>query len=800
MIRFLLLVLTLLVNLNAPALAQKANIPLLSMSSSHLITEAKPSVLNKLTHQSLYLTSTAFTFFAALGALSVVELLTQYENNPVVIDQFIASQSDPIGQLALGAFVLSQGWTHSTLEHLTQRSKLHSFIPYLGMTVGLVASQIVIETATFMPELKQCLYQRAKCDSLLKKWEAYPLKEEKIHKLFPSLVSMLSSTFLAGILEMGIQKSLVHLGFEILVTSTPAGLAVKFARGIYHVSRFAGFFYIDYLLVDPIELWWQTHFGIGHQASVKRSLLPNYLNTLTVLDPCSTSNQSENQPTCKKDLAFMLNQYLEKNSQWIEFKARKIYQKQMAWTQYFTNLIEAYYETQAFYGFLLEHFKQFQQDPKQLSSILDQNVTLLGVFQSKQLLPSWNDYLYRPLETQSNQINFINTVSRQFSLQAKKINWQRYELVILGNILELLQKKDPLSIAQGIHIIRNYLKLDIYSSSFQQSQQLFRFLQSLKQELGPQSLPLVGKGLGFLWVGLLMQQSHQHFAHFNEHQIRKKVNWYLNSIFEGPTSELDSFKFNRSGYPAQFLPPKIYNKPTFLVTRKFAPWEPLIGQDQIVHQRLSSSNNITLIQFMANSVIPKNTIQSWDLNLDSAFNDSLMRLKQKYSDVLLPFQEILLTNQPFSLLDEHKRVSNELVTLSLLDTVTQIPINDENWVATLSQKQPLIKKQLSQLEKLYQSTAHLLTHPNALHLKQLKIQWSQWNEQQIRLIELSKLPPRLKDQLILHTNKHLELLKIWIGAFQLFDKDYLTGSEAPSQPSCIPITNSLRHLAPKSCL
>lgn len=751
----------------------------LMLKNTSLILDVKPSLLNKATNQSLHLTSTAFTFFAALGAISIVELITQYENNPVVIDQFIESQSDPIGQLALGAFVLSQGWTHSTLEHITQHSKLRAFIPYLGMTVGLIASQVVIETSLFMPELKQCLYQRSKCDQLLKKWEEYPLKEERLHQLFPGLLSMFSSTFLAGVLEMGLHKSLSYIGFEVLTSSTPAGLSIKIARGIYQVSRFAGFFYIDYLLVDPIDSWWQNQFGIGHQVSQQRQLLSNYLN--------------------HDDLASVLSDYLDKNAKWLDFQARKMYQKQLVWNKYFTDLIESYFEAQGYYGFLIEHFHQFQIDPKRLTPILNQEVTLLGIFQNQQTLPSWNDYIYRPIETQLLQINFINQVTSQFVKKAQKIQWQPYEKQIISKIFHLLQQKDALSIAQGLHIVRNYLRIGVYPASYQQSQSLYRFLFALKQKLGPQVLPLVGQGTGFFWVGLLMQQNHQNFTQFDEKLIQSKLNKYLNTIFNGPVRESDSFKFNRFGYPAQFIPPKLFNPFAPLISRSFAPWEPLTGRLQMENQKLNSTNGPSLVHLMAGSPLPHSWLQGWNPHLEESLDKSLLQIKLKYSDVLVSLKETLLNN---NLLQEHNRVTNELIAITYNNSTTPLPISTENWVLIMSQNQPIIQKKILETVALYQLTGTLIKDPKNTstdQLKELKLLWSNWSQQHVLFIQKNNHPVKLKNLLILQTQKHTELIKAWISALQLFDKNSLTGIDRSVETPCLSMSNAFRHLNLNNC-
>lgn len=800
MIRIQLLIFTLFTSLSFCSWAIGVNnVSNLSINHSPQIAAIKPSLIRQLSHQTLHLTSTTFTFFAALGALSVVELITQYENNPVVINQFIASQSDPVGQLALAAFVLSQGWTHSTLERLTQHSKLHSFIPYLGMTVGLVASQIVVETSSFLPELKMCLQQRSHCDALLIKWQAYPLKEEKIHQLFPGLVSMLSSSILAGIVDAGLQRTLLNLGFEVVISSTPAGVLVKIARGIYHTSRFAGFFYLDYILVDPIELWWQTHFGIGSQVNEEKQLLSQLLISQPSLTSCSLLVQTQDDKSCNSDLTALLNSYLTKNSRWIDFKARKIYQKQMAWTQYFSKLVDDYYEAQAFYGFLTDYFKQIQNNLTKRPSILDQEITLIGVYQNSGQVPSWNDYLYRPIDTQKAQIEFINHTNMIFSNKAKLIHWHPYEKKIINRILNLLSKSDISSIAEGIHLIRNYLKMDLYRTTYHQSQLLYSFLKNLNNELGPQALPIIGKGVGFLWVGMLMQQNYSNLQPIPISQTREKIFWYVNNLFNGPTTAQDCFNFNRSGYPAQFISPQIYSKPFYLKSRLFAEWEPLIGQHQLVNQILSNTHDTTIINYMAQIVLPENLLSDWELKLEESFQASLNQLKLKYSDVLIPLQDLLLKNTPHSLLNDHKNFLIELVALSNLAHHKQHLITNDNWVSILINSEYTTKELNLKLDQLYQKTTHQLSQPKAGDIKNLKLAWSQWTEMYLQKMVDKPLPHPLKQQIITLTQKHIDLLIVWISAFQLFDKDYVIKADSLIKPSCIPIENSLRHLTTKSC-
>jgi hypothetical protein len=195
-------------------------------------------------------------FFVAIGVVNTANLLANYANNPLLMEQHLQSLKDPIGNLSFLAFMMANGYAHHFLDRpaLTTRymkkdveqifkatiarglskgvsekemiadakkfvdgkfisgAKLAytHLIPYLSMTVGSMASHLVGDylhtlqacVASFTPQANQ-KEARAKdplnnlsqdpCDVAWREWTV----EKKFNTFAPALASMMLSQAMA---------------------------------------------------------------------------------------------------------------------------------------------------------------------------------------------------------------------------------------------------------------------------------------------------------------------------------------------------------------------------------------------------------------------------------------------------------------------------------------------------------------------------------------------------------------------------------------------------------------------------
>src|SRR5690606_31030909 len=97
----------------------------------------------------------AASFFTAVGALQMYDLLFHADKNPMVISQFLEAQKDPLTYVSFASFVAANGLTTDPLMEVIESRRLRYFLPYFGMSMGLMASNITHDLAR-SPTLHAC--------------------------------------------------------------------------------------------------------------------------------------------------------------------------------------------------------------------------------------------------------------------------------------------------------------------------------------------------------------------------------------------------------------------------------------------------------------------------------------------------------------------------------------------------------------------------------------------------------------------------------------------------------------------
>lgn len=213
-------------------------------------------------------------FFVAIGVVNTANLLADYANNPLLMEQHLQTLTDPIGNLSFLAFMVANGYATHFLEKpalatqylkkdiplifqnaaaiakskgVTEEkfmkeaskyvdSKMMSatktaymyLIPYLSMTVGSMASHFVGDFFHTMQACVQSLNPQSKqgkpskelsplgsisqdpCDVAWREWTI----EKKFNVYGPSLASMMLSQFLSAGVSMVTKKGLKIGVFE----------------------------------------------------------------------------------------------------------------------------------------------------------------------------------------------------------------------------------------------------------------------------------------------------------------------------------------------------------------------------------------------------------------------------------------------------------------------------------------------------------------------------------------------------------------------------------------------------------
>lgn len=226
-------------------------------------------------------------FFVAIGVVNTANLLADYSNNPLLMEQHLQTLTDPIGNLSFLAFMVANGYAHHFLDRpaLTTRylkkdiaqifqssaiqAKLKGvpesvflseaakytdgkalnamklayahMIPYLSMTVGSMASHFVGDffhtmqacVQSFSPQNKQAKptkqlsplgsISQDPCDVAWREWTI----EKKFNTYAPAIASMMLSQAMATGVSI-VSKEGLKIGVFESATSTATKQAFNF--------------------------------------------------------------------------------------------------------------------------------------------------------------------------------------------------------------------------------------------------------------------------------------------------------------------------------------------------------------------------------------------------------------------------------------------------------------------------------------------------------------------------------------------------------------------------------------------
>lgn len=228
-------------------------------------------------------------FAVATGFVIASQMLADYKANPMAMDQHLESLKDPIGHISFYMFMVTNRSVIAPLLKKYQNTKtMKHFVPYIGMTTGMMASHITTEVLHLLkPCAKEILADskgRPKDFSQCRaSWDELVVSE-KIVDMMPGLASMLGSTFIAGVIQKGgsdlLKKGMASyklkkeanvllkeslrlsskelltfakmLSIEVGITMAPGGLVVRSTHLVSRLAQFAGFLALDMLWLNPL--------------------------------------------------------------------------------------------------------------------------------------------------------------------------------------------------------------------------------------------------------------------------------------------------------------------------------------------------------------------------------------------------------------------------------------------------------------------------------------------------------------------------------------------------------------------
>ncbi len=639
--------------LSSSAPAQAAANQAASKSGQTVTASAQGFSFSRIAYQSLLrFPMETFSFFVSLGAIVTYDLMQNAAANPMGYQQLIDSQLDPVGQLGFFAFMLANGAATQPFMQMIQQGKLNPrltpFVTYGGMSIGMVASNIVHEIGHW-PGLGQCAKELwstqtrnvsknkyENCDKAAAEWGERGGFGGISNQWAPGLISLIGSALLASAIQGSgkVVFSSVSKGFaqvvlwsgkwtwgkvvqiaaiEVGLTLLPAGgVVLRGVRAIGPTLNFLNqvtlFNWITHLIEIPIT---RTYNNLTQSHWLKE------LDSQLAADLLQAKEQSWS-PEAAQKMTQNLQEFSKQMQQWRQMNLNQVLMAQSNWEQKLAKITMMYRSSQDFYMDFLGRIWERQYGRYKDSyasgeavSILDRNFPLNGVIVAAAQADDETTWLEAPDLIEERQIQTIHSVVRNF----KETGLTSTDQQKFDQIKSSLLQNDRIKLGQALERINCLLrpgsspncKLESNSSRFSET------LMSLRKSLG-EPKPIWQSGVGYLIA--------YNITPTNKALIDRTLygkNWdYLStpsfgesmvaSMFYGPDAEKgQSSVVFRSGFADIFKAPRIKSDDN---------WSP-IRQPKTQAAVLSDVFNTGIYQYLN-----KGRIRSSILNADrNSFRD-----------------------------------------------------------------------------------------------------------------------------------------------------------------------------------
>ncbi len=599
----------------------------------------------------------AFSFFAAIGAITSAELIFNYNKNPLAMDQFLTQQADPVGQVGFAAFIVANGLAAEPLMMVTTNPTLRTFIPYMGMSVGMIASNIVHEIGHF-PHLTECALERKNCDKAYEAWLDYD-STSTLANWTPGLASMILSTVAAGSIELGIRslatKVIKTMGAELVLSLTPTGWVAAGGRFLYKVSQLAGFIYIDQLIHEPLVNLWENSTSLGPKLKTAAAMAAqtNPANIVTSnQEGCSIQRKRRDKEACLEDEAYHISRFDHISKEWQTFILTSVLTKHQNWSDYLSQLSAQYFVSKNFYfDFHSDAWKGIYQNAENYIPLIQKSAPLYGVNTSVNTSPADEAYFLMPDTVEKEQLNWITSVLSKYNNQNQPqtalSKSSSSQAAWVNRIFDYLNSNQVLHIGQGIELLNYYSKLP-----HPHNPELTTLLNNLRIDIGINATPLLTKGSLYLEILPKINSNYQSnpFTGFLKPDANKNLTSYLvTQMLTGPNAKSNLISSNLSGFKASFTPPRVTDDSIPLVYDQPKKWMPfdLIGNITFAHPTSNANQSALDLLIYSNKKLPAFSASSagseialwWKAQVEPQLFIALDDYASKYSDIIHEFKE-----------------------------------------------------------------------------------------------------------------------------------------------------------------
>ncbi len=333
----------------------------------------------------------AFTFFVALGALSKGQLMMSFADNPASFEQHLNAHDfrtaeGRMGYMGFLAFMQGSRHTENVLRTIWgANGRLGPFIPYIGMSIGFLMSNVIHEAGN-IEEVKKCVAslesrvadeeKYSTCERAYDSWAEY--RYEKMKQFAPTIFAMLTSTLAAGVLSSKVGKVVMAVGWKVGFTAArvaaggnPLGIVVTFGGWVLKVGQFMLFTKAQEMIEPSLTQWFKNTVNGGDLKSLETDLM-------TQLH--FKKKTKWKLPLQKEygDLDLSLRKLSQLSFDWRKGNIMDIIMAHQAWQTYLSSYSQSYTATMNFYSNYIGEYQNRYILNK--PSLLDAQYLLSGVY------------------------------------------------------------------------------------------------------------------------------------------------------------------------------------------------------------------------------------------------------------------------------------------------------------------------------------------------------------------------------------------------------------------------------------
>lgn len=440
-------------------------------------------------------------FFAGVGGVLLLEMMTHYENNPMAFAQQVESLTNPVGHFSFFMFMYANRISMTMWPKIIRSPALW---PYLGMTVGMMASDL---SSQVLEPLRSCAKDllknhreknRAVPQSCTNAYQHLVLKNS-ILEMAPSLTSMLMSSWIAGTVQKALMEGfrskafaqvakspLVWRSVNVLSYFLPGKVPAKVgatALNFFQISLFVG---VDHQLSPLVRKGWADMTQGYSLAKLTDSLTDEFLQLKgnQWVSPVANSGakkciEQDEGKTCYDGFNAQILEFQEKMAHWRQANLEPISIAHGSWSQKLSHLSASLDGSFSVYNHILNSIIESKQGKE---SPIDRNDSLNGI---KPLLPQ-ADQEFPKSGYLDGYWQLQNFRKARLKLGAKKLREMLAEASGAGQLPPTLQALEKVATlweareeGQMLNLLRAFRNGDVEVVSATESQ-LRRALEPLK--------------------------------------------------------------------------------------------------------------------------------------------------------------------------------------------------------------------------------------------------------------------------------------------------------------------------------